>query len=635
MNKKLKQILSIFAAGTVAVTMGLSAFAAPVDEATIDRNRKASLSVYKYDITSAEKDGVWTTDGYQSTGVYDETGVNNILGNPDKPKVLPNGDTSYGYAVKGVEFTYKKVAEISTFSEKGTVANLFGFEAEGTEETMLRSIGLSIEDRVKEADTVINGKQMYYFTSDTLIKAVTDSLADDPIGVKNALETYVKNNGGTAMEETDSYGHTEATNLELGLYLVVETKVPEYVTTTVAPFLISLPMTAVNGSNAADGGTRWIYDVTVYPKNATGSPDLEKTVRESKADTGKNQGKTDDISDGYAQTATGSAGDGMDYQIISTLPEITSAASYLTEYIFADTLSEGLTYRKNDLLVEWYLDKACTEKITEWEETSGKYTVAYGEHTMTITMTEEGLSEINSSYGGRTMRITYAAAINSDDTVVCGDTGNPNEVVLTWKRTNTDYYDTLKDDCHVYTYAIDLTKKFADNKGDFSKVSFVIQNDTDGYFVQATLIDNVYYVTGHAADEADATVFVPTDNGKVVVKGLEDDAYSITETTTDNGYRLLKEAIQVVITAEESDDICPVCLAKTLTALATADGKSVSMTADGDSASAVVPLTVINHRKTLIPGTGEAGNLLFTIGGIALAAVSFMVLVYTRKKKQN
>ena len=354
-------------------------------------------------------------------------------------------------------------------------------------------------------------------------------------------------------------------------------------------------------------------------------------MRESKADTDT----TDDISDGYAETATGSAGDVMDYQIISTLPAITSAASYLTEYIFADTLSEGLTYRKNDLLVEWYLDEKCTEKMTEWNEASGKFAVAYEEHTMTVTMTETGLAEINSSYSGCTMRITYAATINSDDTVVCGDTGNPNEVVLTWKRTNTDYYDTLKDDCHVYTYAIDLTKKFADNKGDFSKVSFVIQNDTDGYFVQATLIDNVYYVTGHAADEADATVFVPTDNGKVVVKGLEDDAYSITETTTDNGYRLLKEAIQVVITAEESDDICPVCLAKTLTALATADGKSVSMTADGDSASAVVPLTVINHRKTLIPGTGEAGNLLFTIGGIALAAVSFMVLVYTRKKKQN
>lgn len=79
MNKKWKQMLSTLAAGTVAVTMGLSAFAAPVNEATIDMSRKASLSVYQYDITSAEKDGVWTTDGYQSTGVYDETGVNNIL----------------------------------------------------------------------------------------------------------------------------------------------------------------------------------------------------------------------------------------------------------------------------------------------------------------------------------------------------------------------------------------------------------------------------------------------------------------------------------------------------------------------------------------------------------------------------
>lgn len=629
MNKKWKQILSILAAGAVAVTMGLSAFAASVNEATIDRNRKASLSVYKYDITSAEKDGVWTTDGYQSTGVYDETGVNNILGNPDKPKVLPNGDTSYGYAVKGVEFTYKKVSEISAFSNHGTVSHLFGFEAEGSGETMLRAIGLSFADR--ETEAVVNGKQMYYFTSDTLMKAVTDSLADDPTSVKNVLEAYVKDNGGTAMPETDSYGHTEATNLDLGLYLVVETKVPEYVTTTAAPFLVSLPMTAVNGSNAADGGTRWIYDVTVYPKNTTGSPNLEKTVRESKADTDT----TDDISDGYAQTATGSAGDVMDYQIISTLPAITSTASYLTEYVFADTLSEGLAYRKNDLLIEWYKDKECTEKMTEWNEASGKFTVAYEEHTMTVTMTETGLAEINPAYSGCTMRITYAAVINSDDTVVCGDAGNPNEVVLIWKRTNTDYYDILKDDCHVYTYAIDLTKKFADNKGDFSKVSFVIQNDTDGYFVQAKLIGDVYYVTGRAADEADATVFVPTDNGKVVVKGLEDDTYRITETTTDNGYRLLKEAIQVVITAEESDDICSVCLEKTLTASATVDGKSVSMTADGASASAVVPLTVINHRKTLIPGTGEAGNLLFTIGGIALAVVSFMVLVYTRKKKQN
>ena len=53
-------------------------------------------------------------------------------------------------------------------------------------------------------------------------------------------------NGGTAMPLTDEYGHTEANDLELGLYLLVETKVPEMVTSTTDPFLGSVPMTKIN-----------------------------------------------------------------------------------------------------------------------------------------------------------------------------------------------------------------------------------------------------------------------------------------------------------------------------------------------------------------------------------------------------
>ena len=34
----------------------------------------------------------------------------------------------------------------------------------------------------------------------------------------------------------------------------------------------------------------------------------------------------------------------------------------------------------------------------------------------------------------------------------------------------------------------------------------------------------------------------------MVVKGLEDDTYSLTETATDKGYILLKEAVKIVIT---------------------------------------------------------------------------------------
>ena len=112
--------------------------------------------------------------------------------------------------------------------------------------------------------------------------------------VKNALETAVKN-GGVAMTETDATGHTSASGLEQGLYLVVETRVPENVTSTCNPFLISLPMTTVDGSE-------WNYDVTVYPTNQTGNPDLEKTVREDKNSTGKNTGSLTDIKDGFEHT---------------------------------------------------------------------------------------------------------------------------------------------------------------------------------------------------------------------------------------------------------------------------------------------------------------------------------------------
>ena len=173
--------------------------------------------------------------------------------------------------------------------------------------------------------------------------------------------------------------------------------------------------------------------------------------------------------------------------------------------------------------------------------------------TMTISMTASGLDEINNAttvydstslyrgYSACTVRITYACTVNSSADVVYGDGGNPNEVQLTWKRTNTDYYDTLEDDCHFYTYGLDLTKKFNDSKGNFSKVQFVMHNDTDNYWVKAQLneAEGVYYVTEHVAEEANATKFVPVSAGgqpgKVIVKGLEDDAYTITEVATDAG----------------------------------------------------------------------------------------------------
>ena len=480
--KKLYKVLSLIMALAMMLCMPIAAHAAPVAEATIDYSRTGSMDIYKYDLTNSEKDGIWDSS-YVSTGVKDENGVEAILGDPTRVSPLNENGTAYGYAIKGVEFTYVRVADIRTYteSEDGVehVEVLYGIAPNTTNNAFLSAIGVSTDDRYAPADNEVDGIKVFYYRSDTLIDGLRAALDTNATTVKNALEKYAHDNHGVAMTETDAYGHTSASDLPLGLYLLIETRVPEMVTDTTAPFFVSLPMTSVNGTNANDGGTRWIYDVTMYPKNLTGIPSLEKTLRENKNDTGKHGGSATDITDGYAHTGTASSGDTIDYQIISTLPSITSAASYLTDYSFVDTLSKGVSYKKGDVVLEFFKDDACTDKVATWTEQSDRFLVSYNTEINTSKAVYTEDSMVNSGYSDCTLRITYQGVMNSDSSVTYGDAGNPNSVVLTWKRSNTSYYDTLVDDCHLYIYGIDITKRFSDCKGDMSKVEFIVHNDTD------------------------------------------------------------------------------------------------------------------------------------------------------------
>ena len=480
--KKIHRVLAMLMAAIMALSLITTAFAEPI----IDTSRKASLSVYKYDITKASKDGAWDAKSYVSTGLHDNAVVDKLA----------------KYAIQGVEFTYLRVADVTMNNElvdgQRQVGVLYGFDSSERSNAVLSAIGLTAADAHK-TDNGIN-----YFTSDMLNNKLSAALAANATTVKNALEAAVKN-GGVAMTETDATGHTSAGQLEQGLYLVVETRVPEMVTSTCNPFFVSLPMTTIDGSE-------WNYDLTVYPKNRTGNPDLEKTVREAKNFTGKNNGSLTDIGDGYAHTASASVGDVVDYQIISTLPTITSKASALSEYTYVDTMSKGIRYNKNDVVIEFFKDAGCTEKVATWAENSGKFAVAYDDaaNTMTIRMTDTGLAEINEAatvytdsvkrgYSDCTMRLTYAATLTADAQM--GDTDNPNKVKLTWKRTNTTYYDTLEDCCHVYTYGVDVLKQFSDNGGNLRNVKFKLHNDTDDVYVIAEQKDDVYYTKG----------FIPAD----------------------------------------------------------------------------------------------------------------------------
>lgn len=719
-SKLISRIGALALAAALACTSLISASAASIADATIDTSRTANLRLYKYDFTNAAKDGVWNEGSYVSTGQYDQR-VNNTLGgatrkgDTDTTSDLGNGLQSNGYAIKGVEYTYLKITDIVQFSESAKdqqeydhVEVLYAIDKTAGAD-MLAAIGLANgKDSYENANNALDLSKWYY-QSDKLSAALKNALTTNATTVKNSLETYVAAHGGTKMEETDEDGKTEANDLPLGLYLLVETKVPEMVVDTTNPCFVSLPMTNVDGGmtngdtdgNITNGGHNWLYNVTLYPKNETGIVTLEKTVREAKADTGKNNA-SDVITDGFTHNATASAGDTVEYQIISTLPTITSAATNISDYTFKDVLARGLSY-DGEVTLEFFKDAACTQSVAKWTEADNKFTVAKAEnsdksHTMTIAMTPAGLKEINTAntaannsngalyagYSNYTLRIRYNAKLNSDESLVYGDTGNENEVVLTWKRTNDTYYDTLIDDAHVYTYATNITKTFSDGKEEqamFDHVLFKAQNKTDGYYVIAQLNkdEGIWYVTGHTDKEASATAMHPVEwngkKGQIILKGVEDDQYIWTELETANGYTLLKNNIDVTIkSVDDATRPCDIYSKDTLgvvqndprynfdggldlhlanipqtqlahnyqTASATVDGNDVTMLddeMDAGSTNAIAPLQVVNTKGFETPMTGENGTWALAIGGVlvfCLGTSAFIFfLVFKRRKEQE
>ena len=267
--KKIHRVLALLLAALMVIGLMTTAFAATDSAPIIDPGKKASLSIYKYDIAKAGNDGAWDAESYVSTGLHDDAVIDKLS----------------KYAIQGVEFTYLRVADVTTSNElldgQRQVGVLYGFDSSERSNAVLSAIGLTAADAPK-TEGGIN-----YFTSDMLNNKLAAALAANATNVKNALETAMKN-GGVAMPETDATGHTSASNMEQGLYLVVETCVPENVTSTCNPFFASLPMTTIDGA-------AWNYDVTVYPKNQTGNPTLDKTVREDKNSTGKNTSSLTDI----------------------------------------------------------------------------------------------------------------------------------------------------------------------------------------------------------------------------------------------------------------------------------------------------------------------------------------------------
>lgn len=129
--------------------------------------------------------------------------------------------------------------------------------------------GLSTET-VKEitvASCFKDGTAATAYTKENLKTEIAEAAVKD---INNKTELF-----------TNDQGVVKFDNLEVGLYLVMETTLPQAVTQKADPFLVSIPMTRIGAGEDETTNPNnevWMYDVTVYPKNsiAQGNVTLEK-----------------------------------------------------------------------------------------------------------------------------------------------------------------------------------------------------------------------------------------------------------------------------------------------------------------------------------------------------------------------
>lgn len=209
--KKFKKML----AGLLGAAMVLTSFGTPAwaDGAarpnlpTIDTTQKGTLTINKYEGT-------------------DENTSN------DKP-------------LAGVEFTIWKVADIE--QDTSSLSNVgFKFVPVST------LTSLTAEDfKSDKTDADKYTKEIY---DKVLAKLNKNKKVED-----GTLDGAIK--ATTKIDDTTGKASAKFTDLDLGLYLVQETKAPSQIVNKTANFLVSVPMTN-------EAGKAWNYDVVAEPKNA-------------------------------------------------------------------------------------------------------------------------------------------------------------------------------------------------------------------------------------------------------------------------------------------------------------------------------------------------------------------------------
>lgn len=384
-------------------------------------------------------------------------------------------------------------------------------------------------------------------------------------------------------------------------------------------------------------------------------PELEKKVLVK-------NGSMDQESD-WQDAADYSVGDRVPFKVTSTVPE---NINQLKHYVLVDTMSSGLTMDSTDqasFVVSYYVG---TSKVTDTGITTKPvYDAAKNQWTLDLSGDVEKLYNKSIS----SVEVTFTATLNAN--ALTAGAGNPNTVGLEYtnkiypkpgdddQNPNTPGDDsqpyeetkTITDKVIVYTFGLDLVKTFAG-----SAASDTIKATFDLYrpLVSGETKETTLKVNGTNVDVKKVGTYTTDANGKITInttqsgdndKAFSNETYYFVETATASGYNLLKEPIAVKIqiyydqtfktttTETKYDKNGNVIGTPTVTESGT--DKTTYYTDAAKTSVATTTTTtvnVVNKKGFVLPTTGGAGTLVFSLIGIVLMAAAVIVFFGARKR---
>ena len=331
-------------------------------------------------------------------------------------------------------------------------------------------------------------------------------------------------------------------------------------------------------------------------------------------------------------------GQDIDYRLTGRVAD--NIASYDTYYYeFQDTLSKGLKVVKNsdgspNGLHVYIVDNGSKKEVAPGADKGYTATVTPGE-TELLNVTFKNLKTVQSTKGesievgaASKVVVTYKAQLTSD--VEYKAVGTTNEVKLVYSNNpmTEDKGTSESDEVTDYVFGLDVTKTDLDNADKKLVASFKVKMTKEG---NTEINDGEKWLTqeGGLTDNADqAGVFTTDTNGKVLIPGLVEGTYEITESETPAGYNTIDP---FTITVKPTYGTTG-----TLTNLdVTSSSNMATAKTEKDVTTTKIPVTIKNKKGSGLPLTGLNGVTFTWIAGGAVLCIGVAHLIRSRKQAEE